>query len=137
MSGKVLRARPVRWKRHIMRSVLIVEDHPAVREALAETFFGWGYSVTTAGTIEDAAVEVDRGIFGLVLTDVDLAGVACVEWIRSLGVSHPGLAVIIMSGRFGARDVFADGFEPGNRRRYLKKPFLLSQLQTVVAELES
>ncbi|MBZ5522706.1 MAG: response regulator [Acidobacteriia bacterium] len=120
-----------------MRSVLIVEDHPAVREALAETFFGWGYSVTAAGTIEDAAVEVGRGIFGLVLTDVDLGGVACVEWIRSLGISHPDVALIVMSGRFGAKDIFADGFESSGRRRYLKKPFLLSQLQAVVAELES
>lgn len=119
-----------------MRSVLIVEDHPAVREALAETFFGWGYSVTAAGTIEAAAIEVDRGIFGLVLTDVDLGGVACVDWIRSLKTAHPDLAVIVMSGRFGARDIFADGFESDSRWRYLKKPFLLSQLQTVVAELE-
>lgn len=119
-----------------MRSVLIVEDHQAVREALAETFFGWGYSVTAAGTIEDAEVEIGRGIFGLVLTDVDLGGVACLEWIRSLADSHPEVAVIIMSGRYLPDDVYGGGYEKEKGRRFLKKPFLLSQLQAVVTELE-
>ena len=125
-----------RQKRFIMRSVLIVEDHQAVREALAETFFGWGYSVTAAGTIEEAAVEIGRGIFGLVLTDIDLGGLACLEWIRSLADSHPEVALIIMSGRYLPDDVFGDGYERDRKRRFLKKPFLLSQLQAVVMDLE-
>jgi len=64
-----------------------------------------------------------------------------VEWLAWNGFillqfPIPEMAVIVMSGRYCAKDIFADGFEPGGRRRYLKKPFLLSQLQAVVAELE-
>jgi two-component system C4-dicarboxylate transport response regulator DctD len=120
-----------------MRSVLIVEDHQAVREALAESLFGWGYSVTAAGTIEEAEAQIGKGIFGLVLSDVDLGGVPCLDWIRQIPASHPEVAVIIMSGRFGPNEVFGSGFESGGRLRYLRKPFLLSQLQAVVAELET
>jgi DNA-binding NtrC family response regulator len=118
-----------------MQSVLIVEDHQAVREALAESFFGWGYSVTTAGTIEEAESQVAKGIFGLVLSDVDLGGVACLDWIRSLPVSHPEAALIIMSGRFGPDEIFGGGFKAAGKLRYLRKPFLLSQLQAVVSEV--
>ncbi len=118
-----------------MLSVLIVEDHQAVREALAEAFFGWGYSVTTAGTIDEAESWIGKGIFGLVLSDVDLGGVACLDWIRSLPASHPETALIIMSGRFGPEEIFGGGFKAVGRLRYLRKPFLLSQLQAVVREL--
>src|SRR5258708_40065811 len=114
-----------------MLSVLIVEDHQAVREALAESFFGWGYSVTTAGTIEEAESQIAKGIFGLVLSDVDLGGVACLDWIRSLPVSHPDTALIIMSGRYGPDEIFGGGFKTVGQVRYLGKPFVFSPLQAV------
>ena len=118
-----------------MLSVLIVDDHQAVREALVEAFTGWGHAVCSAGTMEEARSQLRDKNFDLVVTDVDLGGENGLELVRLAGTSHLKTAFIVISGRFGPRDIFGQGFEIGDRLKYLQKPFLLSQLQAVVAEL--
>src|SRR5215831_13063638 len=118
-----------------MLSVLIVDDHQAVREALVEAFTGWGHTVCAAGTMEEARSQLRHKNFDLVVTDVDLGVENGLELIRLAGTSHPKTAFIVISGRFGPKDIFGQGFEIGDRLKYLQKPFLLSQLQAVVAAL--
>lgn len=119
-----------------MLSVLIVEDHQAVREALVAAFQGWEYSTSSAGTMDEAVVELRRGSFDLVVTDVDLGGASGLELVRLLGTSKPEIPFIVISGRIGPKEIFGGRFEVGDRLKFLQKPFLLSQLQAVVAELQ-
>ena len=119
-----------------MLSVLIVEDHQAVREALVEAFTGWEYSTVSAATMDEAVAELEKGRFDLVVTDVDLGGANGLELVRLLGTSQPEVPFILISGRFGPKEIFDSGFEVGGRLKYLQKPFLLSQLQALVAELQ-
>ena len=119
-----------------MLSVLIVEDHQAVREALVEAFQGWEYSTTSACGIDEAIGKLAADNFDLVVTDVDLGGANGLELVRLLGTSKPEVPFIVISGRFGPKEIFGSGFEVGERLKFLQKPFLLSQLQTVVAELQ-
>lgn len=119
-----------------MASVLIVEDHQAVREGLVEAFTAWGYSVASAGTMEEAHFHLNRTNFDLVVTDVDLGGENGLELVRFGGTSCPQTAFIVISGRFSPKEIFGQGFEVGDKLRYLQKPFLLSQLQAVVALLQ-
>lgn len=119
-----------------MLSVLIVEDHQAVREALVEAFMGWDYFATSAGTMDEAVAELKAGRFDLVVTDVDLGGANGLELVRLLGTSQPETPFIVISGRFGPEEIFGSGFNVGERLKFLQKPFLLSQLQAVVAELQ-
>jgi DNA-binding response OmpR family regulator len=119
-----------------MLSVLIVEDHQAVREALVEAFRGWGHAVAAAGTMEEARAQVRQKSFDLVVTDVDLGGENGLELVRLVGTSHPKTAFIVISGRFSPKEIFGAGFEVGTRLKYLQKPFLLSQLHAVVAALQ-
>jgi DNA-binding response OmpR family regulator len=86
--------------------------------------------------MEDALVCIHKRRFDLVVTDVDLAGENGLELVKLLGTSEPPVTFIVISGRFGAKEIFGNGFEVGDRLKYLKKPFLLSQLQAVVAELQ-
>jgi DNA-binding response OmpR family regulator len=118
-----------------MPSVLIVEDHQAVREALVEAFKAWGYAVASAGTMEEAHFHLRQGNFNMVVTDVDLGGENGLELVRFAGTSRLKTAFIVISGRFSPKEIFGQGFEVGNRLRYLQKPFLLSQLQAEVALL--
>ncbi|HKE33536.1 MAG TPA: response regulator [Candidatus Angelobacter sp.] len=129
---RVLRLCP----RHYMLSVLVVEDHQAVRDALVEAFQGWNYTVQTASTMEEAVAHLSTRRFDLVVTDVDLGGSSGLELLRLSGTPQPRPPFIVISGRFGPKEILASGFEVGDRLKYLQKPFLLTQLQTVVAELE-
>ena len=118
-----------------MLSVLVVEDHQAVRDALVAAFLGWGYSVAAAATMPEATALLEKRSFGLIVTDVDLGAANGLDLVRSLGTRQPQVAFIVMSGRVGPKEVFANGIEEGARIKYLRKPFLLSQLQAVLAEL--
>ena len=120
-----------------MSFVLIVEDHQAVREALTEVFLGWGYTVIPAVTMDDAMAHIRTGHFELVITDMDLGGSDGLELARMLGNSGSGEKFIVLSGRHDAKEVFGNQLETGNRLRHLRKPFLLSQLQTAVAQLQN
>ena len=119
-----------------MLSVLVVEDHQAVRDALVEAFQGWNYAVQAAGTMDEAVAHLSTRRFDLVVTDVDLGGASGLELLRLPGTPNPRPSFIVISGRFGPREILASGFEVGDRLRYLQKPFLLTQLQAVVAELQ-
>jgi DNA-binding response OmpR family regulator len=119
-----------------MPSVLIVEDHQAVREGLVEAFTAWGYAVAAAGTMEEARFYLQERNFDLVVTDVDLGGENGLELVRFSGTSGLKTAFIVISGRFSPKEIFGQGFAVSGRLRYLQKPFLLSQLQAEVASLQ-
>jgi len=118
-----------------MVSVLVVDDHQAVREALVAAFLGWGYQVASAATLEEALALLKVRSFGLVVTDVDLGTANGLDLVRLLGTSQPHLPFIVMSGRIAPKEIFGNGVEVSDRLKYLRKPFLLSQLQAVLAEL--
>ena len=60
------------------RPVLVVEDDPALREALTDTLEIAGYNVISTGNAEQALVWLDKNkpdsTPGLVLTDVQMPG---------------------------------------------------------------
>ena len=118
-----------------MLSVLVVEDHQAVREALVAAFLGWGHPVASAATLQEALALVDARSFNLVVTDVDLGGANGLDLVRSMRTSQPEVLFIVMSGRFGLKDILGSGIEAGDTLKYLRKPFLLSQLQAAIGEL--
>jgi len=119
-----------------MLSVLVVEDHQAVRDALVAAFLGWGYSVAAAATLPEATALLENRTFGLIITDVDLGAANGLDLVRSLGTWQPPVSFIVMSGRIGPKEIFGNGIEEGARIKYLRKPFLLSQLQAVLVELQ-
>jgi len=75
-----------------MLSVLIVEDHQAVREALTEAFLGWGHRVTAAASLDQANALTAGNSFDLMVTDVDLNGGDGLELVRTLAPLRPQAA---------------------------------------------
>ena len=79
---------------------------------------------------------------GLVVLLVLTLGLAFVplgtglELVRTLAPLRPQAAFLVISGRIGRKEVLGSGLEVGERLKYLKKPFLLSELQAVVTEFE-
>ncbi|HUG35975.1 MAG TPA: response regulator [Candidatus Limnocylindrales bacterium] len=90
-----------------MPDILVVEDDAPSREGLFGLLTGAGYRVETAADGWQALQKVKSHHLDLAIIDLDLPPVHGVQldgWdvVRILPVFHPGIAVIVVSGRGGA-----------------------------------
>jgi CheY-like chemotaxis protein len=105
------------------RTVLIVDDEPAVLKVLAVAFGLAGCAVATAGTGPEAVAAVrDRSDIGLVLLDVQMPapwdGPRTLTEFRRLGATVPVVFMSGSTGRYEPHDLLALG-----ARRIYAKPF--------------
>ena len=117
------------------KTILIVDDEPAVREALAAFFedhYGpRGYRVVTAGDGAEALAAVRRRRPALVLLDIDMPGMNGVEALRGVRAIDARIPVIMVTGNTSARvagEVIKDG-----AYSYLPKPVRLQYLNHLAA----
>jgi signal transduction histidine kinase/CheY-like chemotaxis protein len=78
---------------------LLVDDDGLARSALASMLGHWGYEVIAAQSAEDAQqylVDLDR--LDLVVSDFWLPGRSGLEFLSSVGTSHPKLRRVMISG---------------------------------------
>ena len=100
-------------------TILLVEDEEAVRRLAQTVLRARGYQVLVADTAE-AALEVARAhreLIHLLLTDVVLPGMDGHQLAEILKAERPGLAVLLTSGYFDAKDGVEE-IDP-----LLRKPF--------------
>ena len=110
--------------------VMVADDDPAVRELLADYLRDRGLTVATVQDGRAAVAALERGRFGLVLTDINMPGADGFEVLRAARVANASAYVVIMTGyaslesaikavRLGAHD-------------YLTKPFSLGQIDVML-----
>ena len=94
--------------------VLVVDDKPEVREAVARSLRSLGYSVCTAGGGPQALDMLggDHGI-QVVLTDLAMPGMTGVQLADLIEARHPEVGLVFMSGYRG--QFTSMGWEPGAR----------------------
>ena len=124
------------------KRVLIVDDQPHVldvlRDIIARFQHGHAYDITTARSIADALVILQRECFDLILLDMVMPGIGdpllrrqgldLLKRVRDLGVTAPA---IMMSGDYERRKE-ADALIEG-AFGYLHKPFDVHELDRLVA----
>jgi PAS domain S-box-containing protein len=105
------------------QTVLLVEDEPATRTALAEIVGMLGYAVVTAGSGTEAIEHASRnaGDVLVLLTDFSLPDTTGVELSRELRRTRPDLRVLLISGH-AEEAVVLGGLDSGEFR-FLQKPF--------------
>ena len=118
-------------------SVLLVEDDPEVRAALADVLRATGHAVTEAASAREALAALEgmavRGQtpVSLLLSDVDFGGgMHGVELMREVARRHPELPRILMSGLPVERLMSRFGLEDGDL--LLNKPFTIHQFDAAV-----
>jgi DNA-binding NtrC family response regulator len=80
------------------RRVLVIDDEPAIREAL-DTFLSWeGYVVATAESGEAALRQAAGEPFDVAITDLRMPGMAGDETVAALKQIDPGLPIIVVTG---------------------------------------
>jgi CheY-like chemotaxis protein len=112
--------------------VLIVEDEPVSRRALAALVALRGYQTDSASSAEDALKRLSQnGLPRIALVDLDLPGMNGIEFIRRLEVLNPGVFPVLITA--------ASGEVVDNIRRrfpvaYLRKPIDVDRLMNLIGE---
>ncbi len=111
-----------------VRTILLVEDDPAVRETTRQVLELAGYRVVEASCAEEAmqiGAAPDFRI-DLLVTDFVMRRMDGLVLARNLKLSHPDLITIVMSG-YAERDIVGElAGEAGTI--FLRKPFSLEGL---------
>ena len=116
-----------------MKKILIIEDDPAIRTGLKETFITEGYNVTDAETGTKGFELAGKHDFDLILLDLILPGKDGIEIckeLRSDGVKTP---IIMVTSRKEEIDKIL-GLEIG-ADDYVTKPFSIRELLARVKAL--
>lgn len=104
-----------------MSHVLIVEDDPVLREALAETMTIAGHTYITARDGKEALVLLDIHNPAVVLTDIRMDKLDGNQLLNEIQKKRPGLPVILMTA-FGSVEDAVTAIRHG-AVDYLQKPF--------------
>ncbi len=120
-----------------MAAILLVEDDPSVREAVAMALEGDGHRVTTAATGDEAVERWRQHRPDLVLLDVMLPGRDGFDVCRAIRASDQ-VPIIMLTARSDPIDVVV-GLESG-ADDYVTKPFetrvLLARIKAVLRRQE-
>src|SRR5258708_26802861 len=109
-----------------MVSILVVDDEPAVRQALQRALSFEGYAVRTA---DDGRAALDALLShpaDAVLLDVTMPGLDGLEVCRRLRAAGDRTPILMLPARHGTADRVA-GLDAG-ADDYLVKPFALEEL---------
>jgi two-component system response regulator PilR (NtrC family) len=112
--------------------ILIVDDEQSMREMLAILLRKEGLDVRSAGSRGEAADELGRAAFDLVLTDVKLPDGDGLEILRHVKAASPGTAVVVMTA-YGTTETAVAARKLG-AEAYILKPFDVDELRIVVRD---
>lgn len=113
------------------RSVLVVDDEPAIRAVVARTLRRADVAVTEAADGVEALACIERdGQPGVVLTDLQMPGMGGLELRLAIRDRWPGVPVLLMSGY--SADFLAVAGTLDDRDVLLQKPFTAAELTAAV-----
>jgi two-component system response regulator FlrC len=113
--------------------VLVVDDEPMVRKALALALERAGASVITAADGQEALAKFREHKSSVIFSDVKMPGMDGFALLRSVKRLDPTTPVVLITG-FGGDDVAARAEEAG-AARVLNKPITTAELQQVLIAL--
>jgi DNA-binding NtrC family response regulator len=116
--------------------VLVVDDHPGVRQAAAQLLMALGFEALTAGDDGEAEqiLSHDPREIDLVMLDLFLGATRGAALATRLENQHHGLKVLFMSGHSRDEMVTMPNLL-GPRRRFIEKPFSLAALDQAIKAL--
>ena len=109
-----------------MQVVLVVDDHPSMREGLALTLQGQGFETVTAGDGPGAMEVCRKRQVDFCLLDHRLPGPDGLQVLQELKSACPDLDVILMTA-YGSVDLAVEALK-GGAADFLQKPFTPEEL---------
>jgi CheY-like chemotaxis protein len=115
------------------KTILIADDNPVILRFVSNLLVEKNYHVLLA-TSGQRALEQSRRYereIHLLLSDFEMPGMNGIELATAISADRPDLKVLLMSGFDGGMLVLNEGWH------YLPKPFIASQLLTLISGLIS
>ncbi len=106
-------------------SILIVDDEPALREALTYSLSREGYAVSSAATSAEALARIDRHMPSFIVLDLGLPDADGLELCRTVR-SRSSVPILMLTARQSEVDKIV-GLEMGGDD-YMTKPFSMREL---------
>jgi two-component system cell cycle sensor histidine kinase/response regulator CckA len=115
------------------KTILVVDDNPAILGFVAGLLVDGHYKVLTAKNGADALHQAReyKPEIHLLLADFEMPGMTGMELATAMTVERPHLQVLLMSGFIGGMLVLNEGWH------FLAKPFIPSQLRALIVGLVS
>ncbi len=110
------------------RTLLVVDDDPAILITVSEILSDEGYQVVTASNGAEALEALGRVMPQLILLDMRMPVMDGWEFARSLSEEQQAIPLIVMTAAYDARQWALEIGAAG----YLAKPFDLTELLAVV-----
>jgi len=114
---------------------LVIDDEPQVREFVASVLRDDGWSVSTAGSANEAIAQLTAEDWKLVFCDVVLGGPDGYSVLRHFSEMRPGCRFVLMTGQgsaAGALDATSTGAYD-----YLLKPFSIADVLRISVEVRA
>ena len=110
--------------------ILVVDDHSAARESIADVLRHVGYQVTCTSSAREALGLLSKSDYQVIITDLQMPGMDGIEFIRQIQqrrlltqvimvTAHATIESAVEAMRYGAFD-------------YLEKPFNATRLEELV-----
>ena len=114
-------------------SILVVDDEPIIRAAIAEFLQQEGFAVQAASSGEFALQLVERHKFDIVLCDVNLPGLDGIEVLERIARVSPETFVLLITA-YATVESAVEAFHKG-AHDYLMKPILLHEVDRKIRRL--
>jgi len=108
------------------RTILTVEDDPAIRRGIVDALTFAGYEVLEAGDGDSGLQQAVKRSYDLLLLDLVLPGMSGLEILEQVRVTRPTLPVIVLTAR-GEEQDRVEGLRKG-ADDYVVKPFSVKEL---------
>jgi CheY-like chemotaxis protein len=115
-----------------MYIVLVVDDDPVVRRAVARFVASAGYQVIESSSPEQGLAAAERYPIDLMITDLVMPNMTGYELAKRIAEIRPGVRVIYMSGFAPDELVGERGRSTGPDPIFLQKPFAVDALMPSV-----
>jgi len=116
-----------------LRTVLVADDDPEVRDLITEYCRERGLSVTVARDGRAAVSELERAgdAYDIIFTDVAMPGADGFAVLSAARAAHPSVYVVIITG-YASLESAIEAVRAG-ANDYLAKPFSLGQIDVALA----
>ena len=108
------------------RSVLIVDDSPAVRQILTSAFSRAGWEAEAVGDAQAALEQLRRRDVSVMIVDIRLPGMSGLELLRATRDWRPRVEIVVITA-YGTIERAVEAMK-GSAVDFLVKPFKRSHL---------